>query len=61
MRELVDRMESVSEPPASILQKLLELALELHTVGGKKQYAYLKKPLKDMVDSIGAPFAAAKS
>ena len=52
MHDLVDRMESVSEPPASIQQKLLELALELRTVGGKKQYAYLKKPLKDMVDSI---------
>ena len=52
MRELVDRMESVSEPPASIQQKLLELALELRTVGGKKQYGYLKKPLKDKVDEI---------
>lgn len=52
MHGLVDRMESVSDPPASIQQKLLELALELRTVGGKKQYAYLKKPLKDKVDSI---------
>ena len=52
MHDLVDRMESVSEPPASIQQKLFELALELRTVGGKKQYAYLKKPLKEMVDSI---------
>ena len=52
MHELVDRMESVSAQPASIQQKLLELALELCTTGGKKQYAYLKKPLKDMVDSI---------
>ena len=52
MHDLVDRMESVSEPPASIQEKLLELALKLHTVSGKKQYAYLKKPLKDMVDSI---------
>ena len=52
MRELVDRMESVSEPPASIQEKLLELALELRTVSGKKQYAYLKKPLKDKVDEI---------
>ena len=52
MHDLVDRMESVSDPPASIQQKLLELALELRTVSGKKQYAYLKKPLKDMVDSI---------
>ena len=52
MHDLVDRMESVSEPPAAIQQKLLELATELRTTGGKKQYAYLKKPLKDMVDSI---------
>ena len=52
MRELVDRMESVSAQPASIQQKLLELALELRTVSGKKQYAYLKKPLKDKVDEI---------
>ena len=52
MHDLVDRMESVADPPASIQQKLLELATELRTVTGKKQYAYLKKPLKDMVDSI---------
>ena len=52
MRELVDRMESISEPPTSIQQKLLELALELRMVGGKKQYGYLKKPLKDKVDEI---------
>ena len=52
MREIVVRMESTAEPPVSIQQKLLELALELRTVSGKKQYAYLKKPLKDMVDSI---------
>ena len=52
MHDLVERMESVSEPPASIQEKLLELALELRTVSEKKQYAYLKKPLKDMVDFI---------
>ena len=52
MRELVDRLETIENPPESIQQKLLELALELHTVSGKKQYGYLKKPLKDMVDSI---------
>ena len=52
MRELVDRMEPVSAQPASIQQKLLELAMKLRTVSGKKQYGYLKKPLKDMVDSI---------
>ena len=52
MRKIVDRMESTAEPPASIQQKLLELAMELRTVSGKKQYAYLKKPLKDKVDEI---------
>ena len=52
MRDLVDRMESVTDPPASIQKKLLELALELRTVGGKKQYGYLKKPLKDKADEI---------
>ena len=52
MHGLVDRLESIKNPPESIQQKMLELALELRTVGGKKQYGYLKKPLKDKVDSI---------
>ena len=52
MRELVDRMESVSAPPASIQQKLLDLANELASVSGEKQYGYLRKPLKDKVDEI---------
>ena len=52
MHGLVDRLEFIENPPESIQQKMLELALELRTVSGKKQYAYLKKPLKDMVDSI---------
>ena len=52
MRRIVDQLETVENPPESIRQKLMELALELHTVNGKKQYGYLKKPLKDMVDSV---------
>ena len=52
MRRIVDQLETVENPPESIQKKLLELALELHTVNGKKQYGYFKKPLKDMVDSI---------
>ena len=52
MRRIVDQLETVEDPPESIRQKLMELALELHTVNGKKQYGYLKKPLKDKVDSI---------
>ena len=52
MRRIVDQIEHITEPPLSIQQKLLELANELASVSGKKQYGYLKKPLKDMVDSI---------
>ena len=52
MRRIVDRLESVENPPGAIQQKLLELALEMRTVTEKKQYGYLKKPLKDKVDSI---------
>ena len=52
MRRIVGKLESVENPPESIRQKLMELALELRTVSGKKQYGYLRKPLKNMVDSI---------
>ena len=52
MRGIVDQLESIENPSESIQRKLLELALELRTVSGKKQYGYLKKSLKDMVDSI---------
>ena len=52
MRRIFDQLETVENPPESIRQKLMELALELHTVNGKKQYGYLKKPLKDKVDGV---------
>lgn len=52
MRNIIDHMESIQNPPEMIQQKLLELANELASVSGKKQYAYLKKPLKEKVDSI---------
>ena len=52
MRKIVNRLEIIENPPESIQQKLLELVLELHTGTGKKQYGYLKKLLKDKVDSI---------
>ena len=52
MRRIVDQLESVENPPESIQKKLLELALEMCTVTGKKQYGYFKKPLKDKIDSI---------
>ncbi|MBS6845804.1 MAG: restriction endonuclease [Firmicutes bacterium] len=52
MHGLVDRLESIENPPESIQRKLLELAMELRSISGKKQYGYLKKPLKDKVDEI---------
>ena len=52
MRRIVDQLETVENPPESIRQKLMELALELRTVSGKKQYGYLKKSLKAKVDEI---------
>ena len=51
MRRIVDQIEHITEPPLSIQQKLLELANKLASVSGKKQYGYLKKPLKELVDS----------
>ena len=45
--DLVSKINSEIYINSSIQQKLLELAMELRTVSGKKQYAYLKKPLKD--------------
>ena len=52
MRQIVDQIEQIAEPPVSIQKKLLDLANELASVSGKKQYGYLKKPLKELVDSI---------
>ena len=52
MQRIVDQIEHITESPLSIQQKLLDLANELASVSGKKQYGYLKKPLKELVDSI---------
>ena len=43
MRRIVDQLESVENPPESIQQKLLELALELRTVSGKKHSMAISK------------------
>ena len=52
MREIIDQIETIENPPELIQEKLLELALELRTASGKKQHGYFKKSLKDKVDSI---------
>ena len=42
MRRIVDQLETVENPPESIRQKLMELALELRTVSGKSSMAISK-------------------
>lgn len=52
MRELITQMEgSLCDSPA-IAQMMEELSKELGTVTGKKMYGYLKKPLKEKVDTV---------
>ena len=52
MKDWVKKMqEGTLENPA--LQALIfQLSQQLKTVSGKKQYGYLRKPLKDLVDQI---------
>lgn len=52
MREIIAQIDAIKTPPQSLQQKTLELAKELRTVTGKKQYGYLKQPLKEKVDCI---------
>lgn len=52
MREIIAQIDAIKAPPQSLQQKMLELAKELRTVTGKKQYGYLKQPLKEKVDCI---------
>ena len=52
MRKLIRQMEkSVCVSPV-IEQKMFQLVAELEKTTGKKQYGYLKKPVKEIVDSI---------
>ncbi len=52
MRGLIEKMQAqVCDSPV-IEQKMQELVLALGTVRGKKQYGYLPKEIKEVVDSI---------
>ena len=51
---LIRAMESSASPYPAIEEKLWELARALESVSGKKQYGYLRKPLKALVDEIAA-------
>lgn len=52
MEELVGRMESSAYHSDTVGNLMLWLARELESVSGKKQYGYLPKPVKELVDSI---------
>ena len=52
MRELVWQMEGTICDSPVIETRMLQLACNLKNVSGKKVYGYLKKPLKEQVDSI---------
>ena len=52
MREMISRMQrQVCDSPI-IEDNMRQLVQALETTTGKKQYGYLKKPLKELVDSI---------
>lgn len=52
MRELISQMENSLCASPVIEQRMAELVPALGKAGGKKQYGYLKKPVKEIVDAI---------
>lgn len=52
LEKLVQRIQDGDPESERAGQLLLQLAEKLKTVGGKKQYGYLKAPLKDLVDEV---------
>ena len=52
LKELVRQMQTKTLENEKIGELLFRLAERLKTVGGKKQYGYLKAPLKELVDEI---------
>ena len=52
MRELIRKMQSQLCDDPDIEDKMHQLVQALETATGKKQYGYLKKPLKQLVDAI---------
>lgn len=58
MQQLIFSMQERVCSNHLIEQKISELASALEHTTGKKQYGYLKKPLKEMVDSIVDELAA---
>ncbi len=52
MRLLISKMQTRFCDSPAIEQSMSKLVQELQTTTGKKQYGYLKKPLKQLVDEI---------
>ena len=52
MREMISRMQHQICDSPIIADNMRQLVQALETTTGKKQYGYLKKPLKQLVDTI---------
>ncbi len=52
LKELIEQMQSGEMESNRIEQLMVELAMRLKGLSGKKQYGYLKAPLKSLVDEI---------
>ena len=52
MRSLIERMQAQACDSPVIEQKMQELVTALESLNGKKQYGYLPKEVKTMVDNI---------
>ena len=52
LRRLIQQMQDGSLGNERIAQLMLELSRQLRTASGKKQYGYLRPPLKALVDEI---------
>ena len=52
MAEYIDRMENADTADPVLTHKLEELAYALGSVTGKKQYGYLPKAVKELVDGV---------
>ena len=52
MSELTAQMQNQLGTNPVLEQRMVELAEQLESVQGKKQYGYLKKPLKQLVDDL---------
>lgn len=56
--ELPEQLEQATRDNPTLAEKMSLLANKLETVSGKKVYGYLKKPVKELVDSIVDDLAA---